>query len=195
MTSEVLNPREVKILGLLEQGMSRNPMAVELQTSPNLILYYQRHICAKLQAPYPSEAVKRWVNEGRPKGTPVMWAASNENSPLSERLQQVLVLAFVGDSNDAIAEELGIEPGTVKLHLNNAIKKLKLATGTKAQDRLEAAELAFALGFVSTENVRLIKPEKLQKLVRLGAEYTGLEKLTPLLATWAAEVQAQQLPR
>ena len=47
---------------------------------------------------------------------------------LSKREEQIIALAADGLSNKAIAWQLAISPGTVKVHLHNAFEKLGIGS-------------------------------------------------------------------
>jgi DNA-binding NarL/FixJ family response regulator len=68
---------------------------------------------------------------------------SLESIALSERETEVLRLVAQGLSNRAVAEALNISQGTVKLHVNHILGKLR------ASGRTEAALKAVALGLIS----------------------------------------------
>jgi len=72
----------------------------------------------------------------------------NRSSPLNQieftsREKQIVSLIAEGKSNKAIARELGISDGTVKVHVKNVLRKLNLSS------RLEAAVWAFEHGYSS----------------------------------------------
>ena len=52
--------------------------------------------------------------------------------PLTRRQQEVIKLIEAGKSNNAIAEELGLSTGTVKMHVSAIFKKLGAANRTEA---------------------------------------------------------------
>ena len=62
--------------------------------------------------------------------------------PLTERELEVLHLIVDGDSNSAIAGKLYLTEGTVKLHVRNIFKKLRVS------DRTQAAIRALRSGLV-----------------------------------------------
>jgi DNA-binding NarL/FixJ family response regulator len=68
---------------------------------------------------------------------------SLESIALSERETEVLRLVAQGLSNQAVAEALNISLGTVKLHVNHILGKLRVS------GRTEAALKAVALGLIS----------------------------------------------
>ncbi len=57
---------------------------------------------------------------------------SGEKSGLTRRQLQVLELIESGKSNLAIADELGLSTGTIKMHVSGIFKKLKVANRTEA---------------------------------------------------------------
>jgi two-component system nitrate/nitrite response regulator NarL len=61
----------------------------------------------------------------------------------TSREEQIVSLIAEGKSNKAIARELGISDGTVKVHVKNVLRKLNLSS------RLEAAVWAFEHGYSS----------------------------------------------
>ena len=56
----------------------------------------------------------------------------SEKGILSRRQLEVLELIQKGKSNNAIAEELGLSTGTVKMHVSGIFKKLKVTNRTEA---------------------------------------------------------------
>ena len=56
----------------------------------------------------------------------------SEKGILSRRQLEVLELIQQGKSNNAIAEELGLSTGTVKMHVSGIFKKLKVTNRTEA---------------------------------------------------------------
>jgi two-component system NarL family response regulator len=69
-------------------------------------------------------------------------ANRNRFVPLSERELEVLRLVARGQTNKAIAGQLGMGDATVKTHLSHALSKLG------AQDRTQAVTLAIERGFL-----------------------------------------------
>ena len=72
----------------------------------------------------------------------------NRSPPLNQieftsREEQIVSLIAEGNSNKAIARELGISDGTVKVHVKNVLRKLNLSS------RLEMAVWAFEHGYAS----------------------------------------------
>lgn len=68
--------------------------------------------------------------------------AWTERDPLNDRERQVLRLAAEGQTNAAIAAELGLTHGTVRNYLSEAIAKLS------ARNRVEAARIARENGWL-----------------------------------------------
>ena len=54
------------------------------------------------------------------------------NSKLTKRQCEVLDLISLGKSNKAIAEELGLTPGTIKMHMSRIFKVLDVSNRTEA---------------------------------------------------------------
>jgi DNA-binding CsgD family transcriptional regulator len=69
--------------------------------------------------------------------------APAKGGALSPREREVLFLLATGHGNDAIAEELGLSPQTVKTQLKVAMRKLG------ARTRVEAVALASAAGEIT----------------------------------------------
>ena len=68
---------------------------------------------------------------------------ANRNLTIRER--EVLQLLSIGMSNKEIANELAVKEGTVKIHVNHLLQKLKAST------RTEAARVALKRGLVRIE--------------------------------------------
>ena len=68
---------------------------------------------------------------------------ANRNLTIRER--EVLQLLSIGMSNKEIANELAVKEGTVKIHVNHLLQKLKAST------RTEAARVALKRGLVHME--------------------------------------------
>lgn len=64
-----------------------------------------------------------------------------EDASLTTREKEILQLIAIGNSNKIIARELDISDGTVKVHVKNLLRKLKV------HSRLEAAVWALSNGF------------------------------------------------
>lgn len=64
-------------------------------------------------------------------------------NPLTKREQEILALVARGKSNQEIAEDLYIAPGTVRVHVHTILQKLEV------RDRTQAAILAIQHGLVS----------------------------------------------
>ncbi|MGH8631624.1 MAG: LuxR C-terminal-related transcriptional regulator [Burkholderiales bacterium] len=75
-------------------------------------------------------------------------AASLEDLGLTPRQAEVLSLLAQGKSNEAIAKQLGISVGVVKLHINAIFKALNV------QSRTEAVLIAVRYGVVSPQQLR-----------------------------------------
>jgi LuxR family transcriptional regulator of csgAB operon len=67
------------------------------------------------------------------EGTDEDISSKRANEILSSRQIEILAQVAVGASNDEIAEKLCVSPHTVKTHLYNVFKKIKVA------NRLQAA--------------------------------------------------------
>jgi two-component system NarL family response regulator len=52
--------------------------------------------------------------------------------PLTMREREILALVAAGDSTRAISEQLGIAPGTVKVHLTSIYRKLRVRNRVQA---------------------------------------------------------------
>jgi RNA polymerase sigma factor (sigma-70 family) len=61
---------------------------------------------------------------------------------LTPREREVVVLVAEGKTNDEIARQLWISPGTVRRHLENVFAKLDVHTRTAAVARLRPSEPA-----------------------------------------------------
>ena len=57
---------------------------------------------------------------------------AERDEPLSERELDVLLRLAAGESNKAIAEALGLTPGTVKIHMSRIFKVLEVSNRTEA---------------------------------------------------------------
>ena len=57
---------------------------------------------------------------------------NNQNDVLKPRQKEVLALLAEGKSNKAIATELGLSPGTVKVHMTRIFKSLGVSNRTEA---------------------------------------------------------------
>ncbi|PSK95385.1 LuxR family two component transcriptional regulator [Murinocardiopsis flavida] len=71
-------------------------------------------------------------------------AARDRIGKVSHREREVLALIGEGLSNDAIADRLGITPGTVKVHVGSILTRLDV------RNRVQAAILAYEAGLVAT---------------------------------------------
>ena len=68
---------------------------------------------------------------------PVNPDRDREDIPLSPREREVLDLVAAGHTTRAISEQLGITPGTVKVHLTSIYRKLRV------KNRVQAARYCF----------------------------------------------------
>jgi two-component system NarL family response regulator len=68
---------------------------------------------------------------------------SDAVNPLTNREQEILSLVARGKSNQEIANELYISPGTVRVHIHTILQKLEV------RDRTQAAIVAIQKGLVS----------------------------------------------
>jgi two-component system response regulator DesR len=89
-----------------------------------------------------ANAVRRVSLGGRAVDPALAQQAWTERDPLSERERQVLRLAAEGKPNAAIAQSLGLTPGTVRNYLSEAMAKLGAA------NRVEAARTARQKGWL-----------------------------------------------
>lgn len=79
------------------------------------------------------EAVLRRCNRQVSKQIqPLSFDDGEEKVPLTEREQEVLLMVASGSSNKDIADKLFVKEVTVKTHLNNIFKKLKVTSRTQA---------------------------------------------------------------
>ena len=72
----------------------------------------------------------------------MMTTLSDSANPLTKREQEILALVASGKSNQEIADELYIAPGTVRVHIHTILQKLEV------RDRTQAAILAIQMGLV-----------------------------------------------
>lgn len=72
-------------------------------------------------------------------------AVEQSNLPLTRREQEILALIAAGKSNQEIAANLYITPGTVRVHVHTIIQKLGV------RDRTQAAVLAIQKKWVAAE--------------------------------------------
>lgn len=77
-----------------------------------------------------------------PDGSP---STSAEESPLTQREQEILALIASGKSNSEIAEMLYIAAGTVRVHVHAILQKLEV------RDRTQAVVVAMRKGLINTE--------------------------------------------
>jgi len=71
--------------------------------------------------------------------------AGESQNPLTQREQEILAQITTGKSNQEIAEQLHIAPGTVRVHVHAILQKLEV------RDRTQAAVLAIQKGLVAAE--------------------------------------------
>lgn len=74
----------------------------------------------------------KWQQESQKANTDIDFDIPQDIEPLTEREKEVLKLVAKGAKNDAIAQELFVKEYTVKAHLNNIFKKLKVKNRTQA---------------------------------------------------------------
>lgn len=74
----------------------------------------------------------KWQQEAAKSNTDIDFEIPEEITPLTEREKEVLKLVAKGAKNDTIAKELVVKEYTVKAHLNNIFKKLKVKNRTQA---------------------------------------------------------------
>lgn len=65
--------------------------------------------------------------------------AATENTTLTNRERDILLLLRLGKTNKEVAEELGVSVNTVKTHMKNLFTKLKVSNRTQAT--IKASEL------------------------------------------------------
>ncbi len=74
----------------------------------------------------------KWQEEAAKNNADIAFDIPEEITPLTEREKEVLKLVAKGAKNDTIAKELVVKEYTVKAHLNNIFKKLKVKNRTQA---------------------------------------------------------------
>ena len=74
----------------------------------------------------------KWQQEANQTTSDINIDIPVDIEPLTEREKEVLKLVAKGAKNDAIAKELFVKEYTVKAHLNNIFKKLKVKNRTQA---------------------------------------------------------------
>jgi DNA-binding CsgD family transcriptional regulator len=84
--------------------------------------------------------------------TTATWAGSQAEPSLTGREAEVLLLACRGASDDAIADELGMSPGTVGKHLQHAYDRLGVHSRSEALWRLTRR------GFASADRPEIHRP-------------------------------------
>lgn len=78
------------------------------------------------------ESVLRRANYPKIPSVNIQQTHNIENIDLTEREKEILTLVAKGLSNKKIADKLFVKEVTVKTHLNNVFKKLKVASRTQA---------------------------------------------------------------
>ncbi|MGE5604042.1 MAG: LuxR C-terminal-related transcriptional regulator [Nitrososphaerales archaeon] len=104
--------------------------AARSEPRPEALREYTRHLLACFDASAPPAAVQPG---GEPSGGLI--------EPLSQREVEVLRLIALGHTNQAIAAQLIVAPGTVKAHTANIYRKLDVANRTEAVARGRALGL------------------------------------------------------
>lgn len=91
-------------------------------------------------------------------------ARAGEECALTERQLQVVRLAALGLSNEQIADRLGIQPRTVKQHVNRAVELLG------AQGRLDLILIALLRGLADREMLNMLAEQQVSiaRLVACG---------------------------
>ncbi len=74
------------------------------------------------------DIMERWLLEGAGQ----VGMRSSKSMILTRREKEILVLVAVGDTNDEIADKLSISSNTVRTHLYNMFKKLKVSNRLQA---------------------------------------------------------------
>lgn len=74
----------------------------------------------------------KWQQEANQTASADIIDIPQDIEPLTEREKEVLKLVAKGANNDTIAKELFVKEYTVKAHLNNIFKKLKVKNRTQA---------------------------------------------------------------
>lgn len=74
----------------------------------------------------------KWQQEAAKSTADTDFNIPEDIEPLTEREKEVLKLVAKGAKNDTIAKELFVKEYTVKAHLNNIFKKLKVKNRTQA---------------------------------------------------------------
>ncbi len=74
----------------------------------------------------------KWQQEANQVSSDINIDIPQDIEPLTEREKEVLKLVAKGANNDTIAKELFVKEYTVKAHLNNIFKKLKVKNRTQA---------------------------------------------------------------
>ncbi|CAH1220170.1 MULTISPECIES: response regulator transcription factor [Paenibacillus] len=89
-----------------------------------------------------AEAIRRVMNGGREVSPELVFGASKEANPLTEREKEVLRLAATGLNANHIAASLHLSYGTVRNYLSEAFNKLE------AKNRMEAVSIAEKKGWL-----------------------------------------------
>lgn len=89
-----------------------------------------------------AEAIRRVMNGGREVSPELVFGASKETNPLTEREKEVLRLAATGLNANHIAASLHLSYGTVRNYLSEAFNKLE------AKNRMEAVSIAEKKGWL-----------------------------------------------
>lgn len=127
MSEDIATARELGADGLLYKELSPDELVAEVARA------------AAGQRPFPAEVPE----------DPSVRAL---RTALSPRELQVVRAVAAGQRNRAIAEQLGIAEGTVKLHLHNIYEKLRI------DSRLELMLLATRAGIVASDVPRAPEP-------------------------------------
>jgi DNA-binding CsgD family transcriptional regulator len=101
-----------------------------------------RDATVRMRQPATTTKAKQWSAIGRDIGAGrkvyPMSASENWSKLLSSREQEIALLVGRGLSNKDVARELGLSPGTVKVHVHNIFKKL----GERSRHRIIATLLS-----------------------------------------------------
>jgi len=127
MSEDIATARELGADGLLYKELSPDELVTEVMRA------------AAGERPFPAEV-------------PEDASVRALRTALSPRELQVVRAVAAGQRNRAIAEQLGIAEGTVKLHLHNIYEKLRI------DSRLELMLLATRAGIVASDTGRAAAP-------------------------------------